>query len=212
MRKENIYLVAASLVLVAGLAGFFASRSLGNAPEDVFISTADPNFKPQPNANLSFEADIVVDSINDSQDLEGMIQHDGRGTVRFEAKQASELIEVYITPTETILCSDGRCFSEDFAEEDIIDVSSFIYRAEDLIGLGEGLQRGREVECGDRTCQEWKSPSVVPTAISTILLEKTTNRIISIEGTEDDGYIRITFDYKDVQIVLPLNATPATTE
>jgi len=198
-----LFLFVGTLTILFGGKGYYDARQAKRSTGASQLAT-DPDFKPVPTDNLPFEASLLLKPAEGAV-FRGAVQHDGNGTIRLEAKQDDESLELYITPTHQIFCELGECFRDIRDDSDpLFSVESFIYNQQDLPGIGAGLLKNGQVQCGESTCDVWGSPSFADT-LSKVLIEQGTNRIISIEGLFDGDSIKIDYQYNQVKIILPLN-------
>lgn len=210
MKRETLGTLVAATLFLIGMSGLFlgwhyTTQERAKLQQQKPITLpVDPNFKPIATRKLSFEARAKLTKKSETP-LEAFIQHDGKGTIRVETKQDNEFVEYYLTPEKQILCQDSKCYgTKPIPDDPLFDVSSFIYSEEDLGEIGRGLILSATQPCGERMCELWSAPTPSEIIAPQLLLDLETHRIIRITGIEKDTYVDISFDYKDVKIILPL--------
>lgn len=173
-------------------------------PNKIQLPT-DPSFSPLKNDNAPFEAEITITPSNKPA-LSGRVQYNGKRTFRLELKQDGRLYETYITPEASIYCQKSGCYRSDSSESTgLVDTSLLIYEQTELNALGQGLRRTGETACGQNTCEVWESSAVISDgALSKVLLQKGTGNIKYVEGLQNNERFTISYDYKPVDIILPV--------
>ena len=165
----------------------------------------DPSFAPVKNANQPFEAVVTVTPARGSA-ITGKIQHNGKRVFRMEITQDGKLFESYETPEETIYCQKSGCYRTDPAQrKTLFDTDKLLYEETELGDLGRGLLKTGETACNQTVCEVWESSSVITDgAMTKVMLEKGSGKIAYIEGIEENNRYSISYSYKPVDVILPL--------
>lgn len=203
-------LVATCLIIAVGLTILYfkgaAELDSGEeiGPNKVLLPT-DPSFSPVKNVNVSFEAQVDVTPLNSSA-ITGKIQHNGKRVFRLEITQDGKLFESYETPEKAIYCQISGCYNTDLQEaKELFDTAKLLYEETELLDLGRGLKRTGEVPCDQALCEVWESSSVVTDgAMTKVMLQKGSGNIAYVEGIEEDSRYVISYSYKPVTVLLPV--------
>lgn len=173
-------------------------------PNNIQLPT-DPSFSPLKNDNTPFEA-LVNISPSKKPAVSGRVQYNGKRNFRLELKQDDRLYETYITPDSTIYCQKSGCYRSDNTENaGLIDTSMLLYEQTELNALGQGLRRTGEAACAQNTCEVWESSAVLSDGVmSKVMLQKGNGAIYYIEGLQDSERFTITYEYKPVDVILPV--------
>ncbi len=215
MKKDSLWSIIVGVLFVSLLTGlFFIWNTLGKPPKEpetvsnVPISSnlpVDPNFTPNPNDKLSFEASSTIIPYEGAITTT-FVQHDGRGSVRFEAKQDGVATEFFLTPSSTIICDDFQCYAiAPDPNDKEMNIDEYVFTALELNALGQELVLSGNEPCGVNICEVWTPPLPVDAEMPRVLLDSVTKNIIHVSEEQASGIVSIDFEYKETKIVLPLN-------
>lgn len=197
-----VLLVGVTAVYFKGISELNQEQAVG--PNKVQLPV-DPSFEPLKNVNEQFEATVIVTPKSGSS-IVGKIQHNGKRVFRLEITQDNKLFEAYVTPESNIYCQKSGCYyTEPEQTKQLFDTDKLLYEETELGVLGQGLKRTGETDCNQTACDVWESSSVVTDgAMTKVLLEKGSGKIAFVEGIEEDNKFSISYEYKEVNVILPL--------
>jgi|GEM_PF-3268653 hypothetical protein len=214
MSKSLIAIIIIILVIAGGAFTYLAmnndeepSSSQENSSEQASNDeTAAPTFTPENTVEASYLA--TISGTSDGDDINGTLESDGDGSLRFNITTNGETSELIITNEGTFSCTSSEgCFrfstndGESTSLQSAFNPERFTYDEEAFQELQElASYQGQQV-CNVGRCDVWVYSDGGSDA--TIFIDPSSNRVARIESTEDTSTFVIEYDYQDVTITAP---------
>lgn len=208
-----ILIIVVVVLAVAGV-GYYVwqnqnndSSSSTNTTEQITLTATNggPDFNPASTEDLAFEA--TISGTQEGQPYNATLKFDGDGNSEIITSSDGQEYKLITTPDAFYSCSNGTCYKmSNSAGSQTFDTSDYEYTEEDITAFRSTSTYVGERTCASGTCNVWQLSD--ETGNTTLLYVDTgTNRITQIDLTSNGETVTISYDYKNVTIEIPANAT-----
>lgn len=215
-RNKKLLIVIFVVLLVGGVAAWQLTKKDSNTKTNANTSsntsqnTSGTNdFSPLATSGSSFAATITTTAGGNSSSAK--MEFDKKtGAVRYTSSAAGQnLVMIYTKDAYYICQTPDTCIKYTLGGTNTpsFDPSSYEYTDDKLAGYRSGANYQGKQDCAAGTCDVWKVST--GSYESSIFVDTKTKRISQVEATTAAGSSKIVYEYQDVSVIVPTNATEA---
>ncbi len=208
MRLVVVVLVCLALI-VSGVYTIFKitepkNNSTQSGPITVSNEDAVSVFNPLSTESSSYVA-FVSGRTKDGKFYTATIEHDSNGNTHYQGTLGSDTFEIYQIDNKNIVCNKDTCIESPGGDGSPIDEEQFEYNEQDYVEFKETAKYLGRDSCASGTCDTWEIEEDNNIGELFINAEGRVNRA---EWEGSDGTFNIDYEYQDVQIEVPENSQP----
>ena len=208
MNKSVLISIIASVVIGgAGVTAYFVMRnsdSIDTVSSDQKSSTKASVFRPASTLDKDFKATIEAES----QDLEVRFEYDTDSkSVHYTTLTGDRTFESIITPDAYFSQINGSWVKYPVSQEQSggFNPDDYQYKDEELRDYKSNVKYIGKKSCSEGKCNVWTADT--PTSKSTFYVSTKDNYIIKVETVIDKKTTTINYDYQDVEVKAPADAS-----
>ena len=215
MKNKRILVIIALVLLLGGGATWYfknkdsddtASNSSQSTSDNQASESTDSSFNPLSTSGVS--AVSTITSTIDGVESVAVMEYDAdTDAVRYTTTTDGEKMIMIITKDSVYMCQTAdNCLKYPSGTDSTsgFDRNTYEYTQEEIEGWKSTAMDQGEKDCPAGKCNVWSVNS--GGYESTVYIDKKTRRISMVESSSPSGSTRIVYEYKDVNIEIPLNA------
>jgi hypothetical protein len=215
--KRNMILGLVVAVAVIGGGVFFMqnrdSEKSETASSSQQASSNTPTFNPKSTEDVAFTAEFVSTDTATAENTTGVLKSDGKGTLQISASTVeSGDIEMYmLSDGSSIACQDGVCYKTPISPETDTTRDDFNLTQSEITKYQSTAKYEGEADCPAGKCYVWSYIDDENTNTK-VYIEKDTNKVSKVEGSDATTNFSMTLKYDNVSITIPTNVVEIPTE